>query len=521
MTVKPYADSLRSVPAKIKKAFRILMRRILHALRPAIHYVKGINISIRMKILLSLCIVIVLMGATNILLMLQLQNYNQQYDSIITNITTANSLSGTIKPAIDAEVWKIVAGTNDFTDGQQYQIISDTVSKVEQMKANTDSPKAKLKLDVILRTMQTLTQSVDAMGGQIELKSTAAENEAMLENIRFITSVLDVGIQDYVLFEAQRINMQYEQMRSGFISWEISYIILMAGSICFSVLAAWGISGSIYRPIHKLHDVTSTITKQDLQALMTHDNIDEITELGMSFNIMIGKIRDLLDSKIKEQENLKKAELRALQAQINPHFLYNTLDTIIWMAEAKKNDQVIEIVSALSNFFRTSLSKGQDWITVGEEIERTRSYLTIQKIRYRDILDYRIEAEEPVLKNTVLKLVLQPLVENALYHGVKNKRQGGTIILRAKQNSNDEVVFEVEDNGIGFTPSKLAQVRAELESDSGDIRMESGFGIGNVNKRIKLYYGKPYGLSIESEYNVGTCVRLVIPMTHDAVERSR
>jgi two-component system sensor histidine kinase YesM len=452
--------------------------------------------------------------------MLQLQNYSQQYDSIITNITTANSISGTIKPAIDAEMWKIVAGTKDFNEGEQYKIIIDTVGKVQQMRANTDSPKAKLKLDVILRIMQTLTQSMDAMGLQIEQKSTAAENEAALENIRFITSVLDAGIQDYVLFEVQRINIQYEQMRAGFIQWEISYIILMVGSVCFSVLAAWGISGSIYRPIHKLHDVTSTITKQDLQALVTHDNIDEITELGMSFNIMIGKIRELLDSKIKEQENLKKAELRALQAQINPHFLYNTLDTIIWMAEAKKNDQVIEIVSALSNFFRISLSKGQDWITVGEEIERTRSYLRIQKIRYRDIMDYQIEAEELVLKNTVLKLVLQPLVENALYHGVKNKRQGGTIILRAKQNGDSEVVFEVEDNGIGFTPSKLAQVRADLAADTGDIRMESGFGIGNVDKRIKLYYGKQYGLSIESEYNVGTCVRLVIPTIRDAVARS-
>ena len=142
--------------------------------------------------------------------------------------------------------------------------------------------------------------------------------------------------------------------------------------------------------------VTATITKNDLQALVTSDNVDEITELGLSLNIMIGKIRDLLNSKIKEQENLKKAEMRALQAQINPHFLYNTLDTIIWMAESKKNDQVIEIVSALSKFFRISLSKGKDWITIAEEIEQTRSYLTIQKIRYRDVLDFNIDCDERV-----------------------------------------------------------------------------------------------------------------------------
>jgi two-component system sensor histidine kinase YesM len=230
---------------------------------------------------------------------------------------------------------------------------------------------------------------------------------------------------------------------------------------------------------------------------------------------MIGRIRELLDSKIKEQENLKKAELRALQAQINPHFLYNTLDTIIWMAQSNKTDQVIEIVSALSKFFRISLSKGNDWITIGEEIERTRSYLTIQRMRYRDIMDFTIEAEEGVANYTILKLILQPLVENALYHGIKNKRQGGTIKLRAKMRNENEVLLEVEDDGIGFTPDKLTQLQAELADDSGDIRLESGFGIGNVNKRIRLYYGKQFGVTVKSEYNTGTCVSLFIPAKKD------
>ena len=267
--------------------------------------------------------------------------------------------------------------------------------------------------------------------------------------------------------------------------------------------------------------MTSTITKNDLQALVTHNNVDEITEMGMSFNIMVGRIRDLVDAEVKEQENLKKAELRALQAQINPHFLYNTLDTIIWMAESKKTDQVIEIVRALSNFFRISLSKGRDWITIGEEVERTRSYLTIQKMRYRDILDFRIEMDEAVAGNTVLKLILQPLVENALYHGIKNKRQGGTIVIRVQPQGADRVLLEVEDNGIGFAPEKLAQVRRELDDNSGEIRLESGYGIGNVNNRIKLYYGREYGVSITSEYQVGTCVSIVIPARSDETPRKR
>ena len=479
--------------------------------------IAGINLSIRAKILVSLCIVIFLMGITNVVSMLQVLSYSRQYDAIITNITTANSISGSVKLDIDNEMWKIVAGKVEFSEGKQYQIMENVSDKVRGMMANTDSKRARNKLILIQRTLKSLTGYINQMGSKIAQNSTAAENEAMLENIRFASSVMEEVVGDYVLYEVQSMEGQYQLMRAGFVRWQIFSIILIFSAVTFSVVAAWGLSRSIYTPIKKLHDVTTTITKNDLQALMTSDNVDEITELGMSFNIMIGKIKELLDSKIKEQENLKKAELRALQAQINPHFLYNTLDTIIWMAESKKTDQVVKIVSALSDFFRISLSKGMDWITIGEEMQLIRSYLTIQKMRYRDILDFKIEVNEEVAENTILKLILQPLVENALYHGIKNKRQGGTINVRARRNGKKEVLLEVEDNGIGFAPERLAQLRARLENDSGDIGLENGFGIGNVNRRIRLYYGRPYGLSIESEYTIGTCVTVVIPAKMETV----
>jgi two-component system, sensor histidine kinase YesM len=486
-----------------------------------INLLSGMSFSIRTKILFSLCVVILLMGTANVLVVIQMLNYSRQYDAIINNITTANSISGSIKTDIDYEMWNIVAGKIEFSEGKQYEIINNVNNKVQWMMEHTDSHKAKVKLDVILRTMKTLSQNVDIMGSQIALNSSATENEAVLEKIRFITGVVEGVVQDYVLFEVNRTNGQYQQMRAGFIVWEIFAITLTFGAIVFSVVAAWALSRSIYSPIKKLHDVTKTITQNDLQALVTGDNVDEITELGMSFNIMIGKIRSLLEDKIREQENLRKAELRALQSQINPHFLYNTLDTIIWMAEAKKTDQIVEVVSALSNFFRISLSKGKDWITIGEEIERVKSYLTIQKIRYRDIMDFKIEVDEGVSDHTVLKLILQPLVENAIYHGIKNKREGGTIIVRARLNHKNEVILEVEDNGIGFTPEKLAQLQAELADNSGDIKQESGFGIGNVNQRIKLYYGNQYGLSVKSGYQTGTHVSFVIPARKvDAIENA-
>jgi two-component system sensor histidine kinase YesM len=454
------------------------------------------------------------MGIVDAILIVQIVRFNRRYDTIITNITTANSINGYIKPAIDSEMWEIVAGKTEFQQGEQYQIINQVNSQINWMMENTDSEKGRIKLEVIQRTIETLSLYVDKMGEQIESGSKVSENEQVLENIRGVSDLVHDLIQDYILFEVNRAELNYRETQQAFSQLAFTYMALLVGVVGFSVIAAWIISESVYVPIKKLHDVTTTITENDLKVLVTSENANEIAELGLSFNIMIGKIKELLNSKVEEQENLKKAEFRALQAQINPHFLYNTLDTIVWMAEARQNDQVIEIVSALSRFFRISLSKGKDWITIQEEIERTRSYLTIQKIRYRDILDYTIEVDKTILAGTTLKLILQPLVENAIYHGIKNKRRGGTVAVRAYQKDEDNVLFEVEDNGIGMIPYRLEKIRARLKGNPSNINLDdrTGFGLKNVNQRIKLYYGKEYGLSIQSQYNGGTRVTLIIPM---------
>ena len=184
------------------------------------------------------------------------------------------------------------------------------------------------------------------------------------------------------------------------------------------------------------------------------------------------------------------------------------------MAETNKMEEVIEIVRALSSFFRIALSKGKDWIPIRQEIEHVRSYLYIQKIRYRDILDYEIEVDESILEGTILKLTLQPLVENALYHGIKNKRGGGTIWVRARRADHDLVLLEVHDDGVGFTPYKIAKINSAITDHSDDkiLQSESGFGLENVHKRIQLYYGKQYGLSIQSQYLEGTSVTVTIPL---------
>ncbi len=476
-----------------------------------------INISLRAKIMIAFFTVILLLVAINTMMIMEVLRFNRQYDAIITNITTANNLNGFIKPAIDTEMWNIVAGKYDFDEGEQYQIIAQANDQIETLMTNANSDKSRIKLEVIRRTMATLTSYVNKMGEQISRGSRVAENELVLDNIRGVSDVVEDSVQDYMLFEVQQAELQYLENQARFNRWLIIYFILLPGVIAFSIAAAWIISASIYLPIKKLQDLTATITRNDLQALVSGENVDEITELGISFNIMTSKIRDLLDAKVREQENLKKAELKALQAQINPHFLYNTLDTIVWMSESNQPRQVIEIVRALSSFFRIALSRGKDWISIRQEIEHVESYLYIQRIRYRDILDYKIEVDDSIVEGTILKLTLQPIVENALYHGIKNKRNGGTILVRARRANEDQIILEVQDDGVGLTPYKLGQIQKRLNDDSDEITPDGeGFGLANVNKRIKLYYGYQYGLTIDSQYQQGTRVTVLIPLEKES-----
>lgn len=237
---------------------------------------------------------------------------------------------------------------------------------------------------------------------------------------------------------------------------------------------------------------------------------EEMKELGDGFNQMVERIGNLVEDIKVEQMNLRVTEQKLLQAQINPHFLYNTLDAIIWLAEANQSEQVIMMVTALSDFFRTTLSKGRDYITVQEEESHIRSYLQIQQFRYQDILEYEIDIPEYLYQYQILKLTLQPLVENALYHGIKNKRGMGHIWVSGEQKDN-KLIFKVRDNGMGMTEERLKQVRREINQDVRDTVEPAGFGLYNVAQRIRLNYGTDYDLWVESVYGEGTEFIVSIP----------
>jgi two-component system sensor histidine kinase YesM len=202
--------------------------------------------------------------------------------------------------------------------------------------------------------------------------------------------------------------------------------------------------------------------------------------------------------------------MKALQAQITPHFLYNTLDSIIWLAEGKRYEDVVAITRALSSFFRISLNRGSEWVTVHDEFKHIESYLTIQKIRYRDILDYSIEYEQDMGEKLILKLLLQPLVENALYHGIKNKRGQGTILVRGRQEGGF-LCFTVSDNGIGIAEDQLANIRAQLRRPPESDGQTAMYGLYNISRRLELYYDRQDLLEINSLYREGTVVTLRAP----------
>ena len=234
----------------------------------------------------------------------------------------------------------------------------------------------------------------------------------------------------------------------------------------------------------------------------------EIKHLGKSIGDMAAQIRLLMNDIVTEHEAKRKQEFDTLQSQINPHFLYNTLDIIVWMIENEQKAEAVKVVTALARFFRISLSKGKSIITVRDELEHVRNYLMIQHMRFKNKFSYTIEAEDEVTELASLKLMLQPLVENAIYHGMEFMDGDGEIVLRAWKEG-DELYFEVRDNGLGMTKE---QVENLFSSASHAVSTKgSGIGVKNVNERIKLYFGEEYGLTIESEPDEGTAIRIHLP----------
>lgn len=297
---------------------------------------------------------------------------------------------------------------------------------------------------------------------------------------------------------------------------QISYTVI--GLIFFLVagVAANRISSSITKPVRKLRDIMKSVDTGEFRIAGPLQASDEIKELAREYDIMVDRIRELMAENILEQELKRKSDLKALQAQINPHFLYNTLDSIIWMSEIGQNKEVVRMTSSLAKLFRLSISSGKEIILLKDEIAHVESYLTIQKMRYRDKFTYTINIDPALYSCLMLKITLQPLVENAIYHGIKEVDHQGLIYIKGEKRG-DSIILSVQDNGRGMDEAELdtlvKSIHASREDYSSCLKRQ-GVGVRNVHERIRLYFGKEYGLSFDSSREEGTTVTMKIPYNY-------
>ena len=284
-------------------------------------------------------------------------------------------------------------------------------------------------------------------------------------------------------------------------------ILAVAITLIVTLLLLNRILTGVVKPLKKLEKYMVQVNPDNMDQRMEILTDDEIGHLSMKFNQMMDRIRNLKEQVIEEQEDKRKYELQALQAQINPHFLYNTLDSIIWMAETNDSN-IVAMTEALAKLFRISLNKGNEEISLERELEHVKNYLIIQSMRYADKFTYEISAEPGVERCRTIKLILQPIVENCIYHGIKKKRGTGKITIRAYRREQN-LIIEVSDDGYGM-PEEICRKILSDEIESENIS-GSGIGVKNVNERIQLRFGKKYGLSYSSEEGVGTTVTYVLP----------
>lgn len=286
------------------------------------------------------------------------------------------------------------------------------------------------------------------------------------------------------------------------------YVMTAIVLVVIAMLISSFIARSITLPIQKLRDSMERVQEGDFKAAddLVIPSQNEIGSLTTSFNVMTHKIEDLMAQNVHEQELKRKSELKALQSQINPHFLYNTLDSIIWMAEGKKNEEVVLMTASLARLLRQSISNEDELVSIGQEIEYARGYLTIQKMRYKDKLEFWIEVEPSILNIRLIKLVLQPVIENAIYHGLKYKESRGLLLVKGFM-KNGNAVLQVIDDGVGMDQETLDHIYERHKVDYHS----NGVGIYNVQKRLQLYYGNEYGIVYESKPGEGTTATITIP----------
>lgn len=434
---------------------------------------------------------------------------NQRYEDMINSTLVASEFSLDFKKDFDYEIYLVIVGNKTLKESDVDTMLRHAKSVVKGLENITEAQDNRDRLQDIRKYLDSLQVYVARIDENMAEGNLYEENMEIWENdVQIVTTLVRDEISQYTYYEIQGIQKSRDDYQK-FYTWMLRFcLIALAGVVVAVGIMSYLIPLSITRPFKELSQVTDEIAKGNLSVRANVNTGVEATALSNSMNTMIDKINELLEQVTIEQTRLRKAEFELLQAQINPHFLYNTLDAIIWLAEAGEQKRVVGMVRNLSDFFRTSLNQGKDINSIKEEMLHVKSYLEIQHVRYQDILSYDIEVPESLYIYSIPKITIQPLVENALYHGIKNKRGMGHISIRGQAGEKDFTIT-VTDDGIGIDETRLRQVQSGIQNKV--LTGKDFYGLYNVCERIRLNFGEEYGIFIESVYGEGTSVRVILP----------
>jgi len=433
-------------------------------------------------------------------LLLLLVVYNFQYSAVSRNITVASGFSQNFKDDVDLKMYYFVIGSSEELPMEEVQTARQLAEDLLASSKNSDSRQA---VSSVLNLCDSLISSIE----KIE-KTEGYDNriDQLEKNIYVITELIETYIYSYLYYEAGEMAVLQSSLKFWLIAEIVAALLAMLFIVSLSTKNALKIRRSITDPIDALCARVEEIGLGDLEEKTPVEAEDEkLISLSTGIEQMVGKLNRQIEVNRQEQIRLRGIELSLIQAQINPHFLYNTLDAIVWLIETGKTQAAEEMVTSLSTYFRSFLSNGRDIVTVGDEELHVRSYLEIQQVRYKDKMDYSIEIDESIKKCMIPKMTLQPMVENAIYHGIKPKRGRGTINVRGAV-AYGKVTLSVEDTGVGMDGETLKKLREQIANDD-----PSSFGLVAAYKRLRLVYGNDCSFSIDSEPGIGTAITISVP----------
>ena len=468
------------------------------------------NAPLASKIRYSYLILIIPVALMMIFCFYNMWKGNKEYKDMLNSVGVASEFSLDFKKDFDYEAYLLIVENKSIEESKMKTMLEEASRIVTGLEEYTKSEENIHRLQSVRKYIVNLETYVDRIIVNLRIGNRYEQNIEIWENdIQIVTTLFRETVFQYIYYEIKDIELARAEYQSSFATMIIWLMVALAVIGVLVVGISYFIPRSITQPIKKLSELTEQVAKGDLTV---HSDLTVGAEVGMlndSLNVMIDKLHDLVEQVKTEQVRLRKAEFQLLQSQINPHFLYNTLDAIVWLAEAGEQKKVVNMVGSLSDFFRTSLNQGKDIITIEEELQHVRSYLEIQQVRYQDILSYDIDVPKELYSYHIPKITIQPLVENALYHGIKNKRGLGKIAITGCI-EDEELLLYIKDNGIGMTEERLNMVCDGIYNktpNENDI-----YGLYNVNERIRLNFGDKYGIYIDSTFMEGTVVTVKLPL---------